>query len=217
MTALTNGVRTIGYKMTEPNINVSITDLFAIPVGIFDLKDHPLLSTAKDLALQESQTEFAEEHLLMKSGKSSWGKGKCILRAPELATLKKDIDDCVDYYRTHLGLAELTLINSWFNVMPKGSYVLPHRHERSIISGALYVDAGDESANLFFTNPTSIYRMTEKPKFNESLYTARVVDVKVSTGRCVLFPSWLEHGTDENHYDNRIVISFNYKDVEYNS
>lgn len=200
--------------MAEKNINVSITDLFAIPVSAFDLENHPQLPVARELALNEVQNNHVGEHLLMTDGKSSWGNGKCILRAPELAELKKDIDDCVDYYRTHLGLAKLTLTNSWFNVMPKGSHVLPHRHERSIVSGALYVEAGEDSANLFFTNPTSIYRMSEKPEFNDSAYTARVIDVKVSTGRCILFPSWLEHGTDENQHEGRIVISFNYRELE---
>jgi len=199
--------------MTDTKIKVSFNDLFAIPIGLFDLSNNPNLLTAKSLIEQEVKHNQADEHALMSDGKSSWGLGKCILTAPELETLRKDIDECVDYYRQHLGLREQTLVNSWFNVMPKGSNVIPHRHERSSISGALYIDAGEDCADLFFINPTSIYRMSEAPAFDGSMYTSKYVDVKVDTGRCILFPSWLEHGTDENQYDNRIVISFNYKET----
>ena len=147
----------------------------------------------------------------MPGGKSSWNVDYgSILHNPKLKNLKEAVDDAVNTYIDHLGLSEVILGNSWFNIMPKGSEVVPHRHERSTISGALYIDSGDGSSPLSFTNPTSIYRMAEEVKDHYTNYTSSAAAIEAKKGRCILFPSWLEHGTETNEYEGRTVISFNY-------
>ena len=192
--------------MTE-KITASFIDAFSIPLGIFDLSGLPDIDLANDL-IKEYKTI---DHALVPGGKSSWGVDwGSILHNPKLKNLKDHIDEAVAAYTEHLGLAEVILSNSWFNVMTKGSEVLSHRHERATISGALYIDSGDGASSIFFTNPTLIYRMAEETKNHNTVYTSPAAAVQPIKGRCVLFPSWLEHGSETNEYDGRTVISFNY-------
>lgn len=187
--------------------DASFIDAFAIPIGIFDMSNLPDLEIANDL-IKEYKTV---EHALVPGGKSSWGVDwGSILHNPKLKNLKEHVDEAVADYAEHLGLAEVILSNSWFNVMPEGSEVPPHRHERATISGALYINCGDGASNLYFANPTLIYRMAEETKNHDTVYTSPAAAVQPARGRCVLFPSWLEHGADTNDYEGRTVISFNY-------
>lgn len=192
--------------MTE-KITASFIDAFSIPLGIFDLSGLPDIDIANDL-IKEYKTI---DHALVPGGKSSWGVDwGSILHNPKLKNLKDHVDEAVAAYAEHLGLAEVILSNSWFNVMTKGNEVLSHRHERATISGALYIDSGDGASSIFFTNPTLIYRMAEETKNHNTVYTSPAAAIQPIKGRCVLFPSWLEHGSETNEYDGRTVISFNY-------
>ena len=192
--------------MTE-KITASFIDAFAIPIGVFDLSGLPDIDVANDL-IKEYKTI---DHALVPGGKSSWGVDwGSILHNPKLKNLKDHVDEAVAAYAEHLGLAEVILSNSWFNVMTKGNEVLSHRHERATISGALYIDSGDGASSIFFTNPTLIYRMAEETKNHNTVYTSPAAAIQPIKGRCVLFPSWLEHGSETNEYDGRTVISFNY-------
>jgi ectoine hydroxylase-related dioxygenase (phytanoyl-CoA dioxygenase family) len=43
----------------------------------------------------------------------------------------------------------------------------------------------------------------------ETFYNAAMMETPCEQGTLVLFPSWLEHYTDDNTTDNRVTISFN--------
>ena len=192
--------------MTQ-TVSASFIDAFAIPLGIFDMSSLPDIDIARNL-IKDYTTAG---HALVPGGKSSWGVDSgSILHDPKLTNLKEHIDEAVAAYAEHLGLAEVILSNSWFNVMSEGSEVIPHRHERATISGALYIDSGKDASSLHFTNPTMIYRMAEETKNHDTVYTSPAASVEPTVGRCVLFPSWLEHGSSSNGYAGRTVISFNY-------
>ncbi len=191
----------------ERNITASFVEAFAIPLGIFDLGDLPELTLANDLIKEYS----TQDHALVPGGKSSWNIDYgSILHNPKLQDLKEQIDEVVSVYGEHLGMSDLILTNSWFNVMPKGSEVLPHRHERASVSGALYINSGIGASSLYFSNPTMIYRMAEEIKNHNTVYSSSAASIEAKHGRCIVFPSWLEHGTSINDYTDRTVISFNY-------
>ena len=44
---------------------------------------------------------------------------------------------------------------------------------------------------------------------DETLYNAAIIKKTRKEGSLILFPSWLEHYTDENTTDNRVTVSFN--------
>ncbi len=191
----------------ERDISATFTDAFAIPLGIFDFGDLPEIKLARKILKEYNTTS----HGLVPGGTSSWNvDNKSILHDPRLKNLKDHIDEAAEFYADRLGLAKVVMSNSWFNVMPAGAEVVPHRHERSTLSGAFYIDSGEGSSSLFFSNPTSIYRMAEEIKDHDTMYNTKAVSIESKQGRCVLFPSWLEHGTEINNYAGRTVISFNY-------
>lgn len=122
------------------------------------------------------------EHGLTKQGSSSYNHGMPILDHPELVGLKK----IVLKYINQVSDKPLKLINSWFNIMPPGAVLKRHKHEDSIISGALYVDVGDKSVPLIFDS----------------------ISIKPKKGLLVLFSSDLAHYTKKEK-EERTVISFN--------
>jgi uncharacterized protein (TIGR02466 family) len=191
----------------ERNINATFTEAFAIPLGVFNLENLPEIDLAKEIIKEYTATD----HLLVPGGKSSWASYTIsILHDPRLINLKEHIDEAAEFYAERLGLSKIIMSNSWFNIMPKGSTVVPHRHERSTISGAVYIDSDEGASPLYFTNPTTLYRMAEEITDHNTMYTSKAIAIQSLKGRCILFPSWLEHGTETNEYDGRTVISFNY-------
>ena len=43
----------------------------------------------------------------------------------------------------------------------------------------------------------------------ETLYNAVLMETPCEQGTLVLFPSWLEHYTEDNTTENRVTVSFN--------
>lgn len=191
------GARIIGF-------NMQVHHLFPTLVLTFDFSQHYQL----DKALSIIDTTKLDEHGLLANGKSSWGSPP-ILDDPELFNLRVDIEKCVNQYRAMNGFASLRIANSWFNVMNVGGIVKPHRHEGSVVSGAFYIKADENSSNLVFNSPLKPYRMNDIVAENPTEYSSYSQEIKCSQGTLVLFPSWLEHETNENQSDTRTVISFN--------
>lgn len=129
--------------------------------------------------LQSTQTR---EHGLVGDGISSYNYGMPILEYPELIGLKAIIQKYLKEYHPK----PLKIINSWFNTMNVGDELKIHKHEESIVSGAFYINVGDNSVPLIFS--------TEQ--------------VKPKNGLLVLFPSEMEHYTEPER-EQRTVMSFN--------
>lgn len=129
--------------------------------------------------LQSTQTR---EHGLVGDGISSYNYGMPILEHPELIGLKTIIEKYLKEYHPR----SLQIINSWFNTMNVGDELKIHKHEESIVSGAFYINVGENSVPLIFS--------TER--------------VKPKNGLLVLFPSEMDHYTEPER-EQRTVMSFN--------
>jgi uncharacterized protein (TIGR02466 family) len=94
--------------------------------------------------------------------------------------------------------------------------VFPHSHPNSIISGAYYIEADEDSANLTFhrkaTNmsPSVVWEMDQE-MMAEAPWNFHWKKIASKRGRLVLFPSQLMHSVDgEIPIDGtRCVLSFN--------
>lgn len=186
-----------------------IHNLFPTCVMTFDLKEHP--QTSKALEIIDST--ILEEHFLLDKGASSFddfNKNNAILDNPELFDLRMEIEKCIHQYSMITGLMKIGISNSWFNIMNEGGVVNRHRHEGSVISGAYYIRANQGSSNLFFKSPIQIHKMFDifNPDVN-TIYNAPEEEMECNEGTLILFPSWLEHGTNVNQNNDRTVISFN--------
>lgn len=186
-------------------INCLELKFFPTTVMVFDLSHHNLSEYFENL----SQDSSLINHGLIGKGKSSYGSDiDQVLDLEDLQLLKKDIQECIDYYSYKLGLQKCHIVNSWFNTMSIGGNVVKHRHEASIISGAYYPKAEAGSVALQFDSPTRPYKMCE---IHEQLteYTAESEKVDCIQGQLVLFPSYLDHFSETNETEERITVSFN--------
>lgn len=179
-----------------------IEDIFPTALGIYSI-DVDLAQLENDL-----QTIDVFEHSLVTQGYSSW-KNANVLDHKRFASLRSEIEECLQDYCNQTGLPKLNISISWHNYMSAGSKVQRHRHEFSSISGAFYVKATEGSCPLKLYNPLYPYMMT-MPKEKEGKYSSNVLSIDAIPGRLILFPSWLEHETTENSSnETRTVISFN--------
>ena len=134
--------------------------------------------------------------------------------------ISKNVNSCKDFknkisfvlneYATNvLGIAEVQVSNAWAHIQHKGSYIVEHTHPNSKVSGVLYLKADENSNNLVFKNPNPYTKIEAPIVHNEFNYG--VSTFPSETGRVLLFPSWLEHGSNHltNNSDERIMLSFN--------
>jgi uncharacterized protein (TIGR02466 family) len=123
--------------------------------------------------------------------------------------INKKLDDIVNKYANEYGLERLIIDNSWYNIQSKNSSLKKHCHPNSIISGALYLKTDELSSKIYFHNPNPHIHFTSFKELNFTNFENISFDVK--TGTLILFPSWLQHGSnfEENQSDERICFSFN--------
>ena len=181
--------------------------IFPVRIDIHDLSAEPEWANLKDL-IKNSEKNIRPHGLVSDAGSSYSTTMTPILSHFSVRRLRAKIESLVKEMAQDLQMAPLQITNSWFNVMEQGHAVKPHRHELSVISGALYVEAPTGSAGLSFHSPLAQCRMAEmilgSNEWNENHHT-----VECKEGQLILFPSWLEHSTDANSSDRRVVVSFN--------
>lgn len=181
--------------------------IFPVKIDIHDLSLEPEWKNLKQLVFQNENS--ARPHGLVNNAKSSFNSDITpILSHFSVRKLRSKIENLVKQMAMELQMPPIVITNSWFNIMGQGDRVKAHRHEVSVISGALYVEAPPGSVGLSFHSPLAQCRMAEvllgSNEYNTNYHT---VDCK--EGQLILFPSWLEHSTEVNKSDRRVVVSFN--------
>lgn len=183
-------------------------NLFPTLVMEFDL--NPKINT--QLLYNELKKVDAKEHPLLEgAGKSTYERtdgGLLDLDVPLIKALKTELQNCVDVYAQKTALVKTVITNSWCSTMNKGSSLVFHRHEASVISGAYYPKVPEGSIGLTFESPIEMYKMAEVHN-DITEYNMKDVTVPATEGYLYLFPSWLKHGSRMNTTDNRMVVSFN--------
>jgi uncharacterized protein (TIGR02466 family) len=159
-------------------------------------------------ALQLFSSVDAHEHLAFDgSAISSHDRQSDIL--DRHLDLKQKIQKSINLYTSITGYREVKITSSWINKQYPGSVLKEHIHSNSLISGAVYLKADEQSSDLVFQNPNP-YSFFIDVNFstdsNVSFHT-----IKPKTGMILIFPSWLKHGSDNkpNLSEERIVLSFN--------
>ena len=185
---------------------MNVSHLFPTMVATFDFSNDPDLPVLSDI-IKKYPTQ---PHMLLNGGVSSYYTETKILDDDRLSGLRNRIQDSVNQYINYIGVAEVDIGVSWFNVLTKGHRVRPHRHEVSVVSGAFYVEADEGSIGLTFNSPLAPLRMYEFVH-NVNELNSNHWSIPCRKGLLCLFPSWLEHSTETNDTDNRITVSFNTK------
>ena len=182
--------------------------LFPTLVMTFDLSRHKDYNLMLDVV---KNTETSSHGIMANNSESSYNEREAIdwLEHKDLKDFKEQIQLCVQYYSMKYELIPNYIKNSWMNRVFKGGRVKLHQHPGSVISGAFYPIADKNSCPLILRSPVSPNRMCEVNTGFENLYNAYSQEIPCIQGQLTLFPSWLEHFTDENPTDNRITVSFN--------
>ncbi|MAV94274.1 MAG: hypothetical protein CMA31_01130 [Euryarchaeota archaeon] len=181
-------------------------DAFPTLISSFDLKGHECEKTAIEMIETWEQTG---DHSLVHKGQSSYITGdEMFLNDKRLINLWKTIQECCDVYCGETGIDYTLISTSWFNRLEEYGSVDPHKHERSVISGAYYPKCDNGSAPLMFESPLQPYAMNmnfiKQTKFNTYTEIFTPAD-----GLLILFPSWLKHSVPPNQSSNRYTVSFN--------
>jgi uncharacterized protein (TIGR02466 family) len=113
---------------------------------------------------------------------------------------------CVSTYSRYNNIVSPEMDDSWYTIMNKGSKVQRHRHEGSVLSGTLFVNAPEGSHGLAFTNPTIPHKMGMRSPTPGQDY-AHLEEVQ--SGDLLIYPSWMEHFVPAIECDNRTTINFN--------
>tara|TARA_S200000501_G_C20709804_1_gene693470 strand:- start:313 stop:924 length:612 start_codon:yes stop_codon:yes gene_type:complete len=123
--------------------------------------------------------------------------------------LVEQMHTAITLYAQEMNLLPLKMTNSWLNLGKKGSNIMLHRHEASVISGAFYPKVvGEDSAALILHSPikaTRMYDVFSEPNELNDYYH----HLPAKQGMLYLFPSWAEHETKVSNADERWCISFN--------
>lgn len=138
----------------------------------------------------------------------------------EFSDLVKIIDrEAREYFNLELGLDQddLYLSCMWANVQIDGCRHHAHTHPNSFFSGVLYLEVPDgpdvDPGIIFFVDPRPAKLMQHADYKKYNVLSDRSYGFKPQMGLMLLFPSWLEHGTDVCKIGlgkKRVSISFNY-------
>ena len=187
---------------------------FATPIGIYDI-DHDLcLKSAEEVEklLQhgvEGIHSFRDMHHTTPDD---------LDKRPQFQNIKNAIQEHVDTFSEDiLGIDknDIELTSLWSNAHNSGNKHHFHQHPNSFLSGVVYVKCppAEEIGDILFNDPRQAKNMIHPNFKKESCISNRNIWVRPGLGILILFPSWLEHGTEpyvSTSKEKRISISFNY-------
>ncbi len=104
----------------------------------------------------------------------------------------------------------LTITGCWANINPPEARHRAHTHPNNYLSGVYYVKVPQGGNHISFTDPR-VQRSVMQPRFKQdTLLNASVINMEVSEGVMILFPSWLQHDVRRNaSQEERVTIAFN--------
>lgn len=200
----------------------TVSMLFPTPVGVVHFSDHDFMD------------RMAEEVLTLKNQSSStlfedignWCTDDNLNVLPQFTELVKLINDEVsvflnDVYKVNPNHLNMTCM--WSNVHDSRSKHHIHQHPNSFLSGVLYLSTPNNDneypGNIFFVDPRIGNRTQQSDYSERTVYNEKAWFFTPKKGMMLLFPSWLEHGTDQGKFSKnqyRISLSFNYQLTQAN-
>ena len=189
---------------------MNVFKLFPTTVIEFDLSKY----SNKNKLLEYINSTPVKSHDLIKNGISSHNPNyddNDFLKNPIFSDLRDIFTSCIREYSSYLKLFPSEITQSWFNISTKEGITLQHNHGSSIISGAYYPFLPPNSSPLTFCTPIYSALNYQVTPDNENYHKEFIINVKEN--HLYLFPGWLNHKSETNQSERRIVVSFN---TQYN-
>jgi uncharacterized protein (TIGR02466 family) len=185
-------------------MNVKKHELFPTIVLDYDFSNHP----QNDKLLSVIKEEKTKNHGLVDKGTSSFVKTSRVNFLKKTPKLLIDFQKCVNHYCDTLGIYPGKISHSWFNIMKKGGKTHPHIHRGCILIGIYYPLLEPNSCDLILTNPLNYNKQCEITT-NPNEYNSSNILLKIQQNHLYICPGWIEHQTEINKSNERIVVSFN--------
>ena len=144
-----------------------------------------------------------------------WAGHELLSAIPELKDLRNFILQAGIQANRFIGIdrnvESLMFQGSWFSINRKYGYHGYHSHMPGLWSGVYYVQAVNEDSAITFLDVNKKHNWpTAYSTFNDNNYCSPSCSIPPETGMLIIFPSWLEHGVEQQMDDReRITISFN--------
>lgn len=200
----------------------SVSMLFPTPVGVVNFSNLDLMDRmAKEVLLLKDQSNSA---LFEDIG--NWCTEDNLNELVQFSELTNLIDNEVRVFLNDVHKVnpdDFVMTCMWSNVHDSRSKHHIHQHPNSFLSGVIYLSApwGENiyPGNIFFVDPRIGNRNSQPDYVERTPYNEKAWLFSPQKGMMLLFPSWLEHGTDAGKFGSdqyRISLSFNYQLIRAN-
>jgi uncharacterized protein (TIGR02466 family) len=133
-----------------------------------------------------------------------------VLDAPEMATLKSEIDSFVKSWFTKVNInssVEPYITQSWLNWTKKDQRHHLHNHPNSYLSGVLYITCADDDKISF--DKVTYQQIRIQPEVQNE-YNSDVTWFRTFPGKIILFPSEVRHQVETKKSEQvRVSMAFN--------
>ena len=189
---------------------------FATPVGMFYTDKEELTTEifSKIISIAEDKNEVVYHYI----NQSKTTPDDLDTRSEFLSLVSFIEKNVKNFSEEILGIkkSDITLHSMWSNIHNSGSKHHYHQHPNSFLSGVYYpyIPQCEDPGNIVFVDPRQAKNMVYADFIKSSCISNRNIWVTPKTGLLLLFPSWLEHGTDpfiSSSDEKRVAISFNYQ------
>jgi uncharacterized protein (TIGR02466 family) len=197
----------------------TLDNLFATPVQLIDIENDDVCDFFANFieTLVNDSMEFSKfSSITTKDNLYEYEEF-----SPLVTLIKNQMNE---YSRNVIGLSDDVLFLSamWSNIRNSGTKHHVHQHPNSYLSGVLYLKVPESSqvGNIFFVDPRQAKNMMYGKYDKVTSMSERTWWYTPKKGAMILFPSWLEHGTDDFYSETdekRISVSFNFMLTNCNS
>ena len=195
-----------------------VEDIEMFPTLITRVKNFLTPEQCHDISLFFwKHPEAFRQHNLLTNGISTWDFNSqshkdITASVPGCSSFTKDMSDMINQYADKLGIRLYftdDIVTSWISIQNVGSIHKRHKHTGSHIAGVLYLNVDSRSNPIAFYNQNEFQNYV--PLTKETRYNQEKQQFTPELGTLYLFPSWLNHGSDEmvNQTPNRTIFSFN--------
>jgi len=183
--------------------------LFPTTIYIADIGNPNLNQDLENKIINWSNTDPG----MRRTNINSWHSKDDMFHMPEYKDITNLLFQMQNQIYQEEGLEPEPILGSmWANVNPKGGFNASHIHPNSLWSGVYYVKTPPNCGRLQVNDPRAVAAMIRPHYIKEQKpHQWREVNYEPIAGRCIMFPSWLEHRVEPNQSDDiRISISFNF-------
>ncbi len=177
------------------------------PKSVYVMRDFKSQDYCGDLItqLKDSKLELRRDYFNVDTSHS-------LSNLHEVSKFKGLFDDIMTHckaYGSSYGysdghLEQLTFGDTWFNISKPGDFLHKHIHPNSILSGAFYIQTNKDDFITFYKEDDMTTPTTEMTELSIDSY-----QYPCETGNLLIFKSNLNHSTNIQQGEEKIVISFN--------